>query len=110
MHQFLTQRAEHLRPPATITATASGAVTRARADYTTVAEDVPAGIYTRSASLRQAEYGEETPADFTGFVDAQADIRVRDLLVIDSDVYEVRSIGNRGTFLVAFDAARVVVR
>lgn len=109
MHNFLTQRGNHLRPPAAIAASASGAVVRELADYTTISEGTPVGIYARSGSLRQAEYGEETPADFSGHADARADVRVRDLFVIGDDVYEVRFIGGRGTYLLSFDAARVTL-
>jgi hypothetical protein len=109
MHHFLTQRADHLRPPAAISASSSGEVTRARASYTTVASTVPVQVYPRSGQLRQGEYGEETPAEFSGFTDTKRDVRVGDLFVIGSDTYEVRFIGIRGTYLVGFDAARVVV-
>lgn len=109
MHELLTQRATHLRPPAAISATASGDVTVARAAYTQVATNVPVRIGAKSGFLRQGEYGQTAVGDYIGHADAKRDIRVRDVFEIGSDRYEVRFIGNRSYFTQSFDLSRVVL-
>jgi hypothetical protein len=108
-HDFLIQRATHLRPPSTITATASGEVTTARSAYSQVATAVPLRIGVKSAFLKQGEYGQQNPADYIGHTDGKRDVRVRDVFEIGSDRYEVRGLGNVGGFLRSFDLAKVIL-
>lgn len=109
MNELLTQRATHLRPPGTISATASGEVTLKRSDYTQVATNVAIRIGAKSGLLRQGEFGQTAPANYIGHADAKKDIRVRDVFEIGADRYEVQFIGNRGYFTQSFDLSTVVL-
>jgi hypothetical protein len=108
-HDFLTQRATHLRPPAAISPSTSGEVTTARSAYTTVASAVPLRLGAKSAFLKQGEYGQDRPADYIGHTDGKRDVRVRDVFEIGSEQYEVRGLGNVGGFLRSFDLAKVIL-
>ena len=108
MHELLTQRATHLRPPS-ISATASGDVTLTRANYTSVATNVAIRIGSKSGFIRQGEFGQTAIGEYIGHADAKKDIRVRDVFEIGSDRWEVKFLGNRGYFTQSFDLARLVL-
>lgn len=108
MHQFLTQRATHLRPPA-IAASSSGEVNPALADFATIGTDVPVAITPKSGFLRQGEYGQSAPAEFYGYCDHKRAVLEGDVLVVSEVCYRVTFLGNAGGYLRAFDLSRVVL-
>lgn len=108
MHQFLTLRATHLRPPS-ITASASGEVNPERADFTTVATDVPLAIAAKSGFLRQGEYGQNAPADFTGYCDHKRTVIEGDVFVVSDVCYRVMFLGTPGGYLRSFDLSRITL-
>jgi hypothetical protein len=110
MHDMLTQRATHLRPPVSATPTESGATELSRADYAVLGTNVPFRLGMNGGLLRSSEFGDVAQATCTGSTDAKRDVKERDVFEVGPHAYLVTFVGNRGYYLMQFALARVVLR